>query len=164
MCDYSLAGLENRLATEGEELVVHRFPTHSVGLASPADLKPIGTDSSLRPETFWRRVKNFLATAVACPRAIAVCIPPGASLILKEIPDDFQRKWNVSREEPVRFVQTSAEVNTYRDAISFRNGRLALLQELPEGMPVKVASLGGDSIFEHEPGIAVAIPRARPIS
>jgi hypothetical protein len=26
MCDYSLAGVPNRLAVEGEELVVHRFP------------------------------------------------------------------------------------------------------------------------------------------
>jgi len=26
MCDYSLAGIPNRLAVEGEQLVVHRFP------------------------------------------------------------------------------------------------------------------------------------------
>jgi hypothetical protein len=32
MCDYSLAGVPNRLAVEGEQLVVHRFPTGSVGL------------------------------------------------------------------------------------------------------------------------------------
>jgi hypothetical protein len=35
MCDYSLAGVPNRLAVEGEELVVHRFPTGALGLASP---------------------------------------------------------------------------------------------------------------------------------
>src|SRR5690349_20792117 len=29
MCDYSLAEVRNRLAVEGEELVVHRFSTHS---------------------------------------------------------------------------------------------------------------------------------------
>ena len=161
MCDYSLAGLENRLAIEGEELVVHRFPTHSVGLASPADLKPAGGDSSTAQETFWRRVKNFLAAAVYCPRAVAVCIPPGASLVLKEIPADFQHKWNVAAEEPVHFTQTSAEVNMYRDAISFSNGRLALLQELPEGMPVKVVSLGGESTPEHE--FDFAVPRNRSV-
>ena len=39
MCDYSLMAVPNRLAREGEELVAHRFPTGSLGLASPSDLK-----------------------------------------------------------------------------------------------------------------------------
>jgi hypothetical protein len=33
MCDYSLMGIRNRLAVEGEELVTSRFSTGSVGLA-----------------------------------------------------------------------------------------------------------------------------------
>ena len=40
MCDYSLHGIENRLAEEGEILVVHRFYTGSKGLTSPVYLKP----------------------------------------------------------------------------------------------------------------------------
>ena len=40
MCDYSLHGIENRLAEEGELLVVHRFYTGSKGLTSPEYLKP----------------------------------------------------------------------------------------------------------------------------
>jgi hypothetical protein len=36
MCDYSLAHFPNRLAVEGEQLIVHRFDTLSIGLA-PAD-------------------------------------------------------------------------------------------------------------------------------
>ena len=47
------------------------------------------------------------------------------------------------------FVQTSAEVNTYRDAFCFGNGRQVLLQDLAEGMSVKVVSLGGDLIEER---------------
>ena len=39
MCDYSLMAVPNRLAQEGEELVTHRFPTGSLGLASPPDLR-----------------------------------------------------------------------------------------------------------------------------
>ena len=35
MCDYSLMAVPNRLAQEGEDLVTHRFPTGSLGLASP---------------------------------------------------------------------------------------------------------------------------------
>ena len=33
MCDSSLTGIPNRLAVEGEQLVVHRFHTGFVGLA-----------------------------------------------------------------------------------------------------------------------------------
>jgi hypothetical protein len=40
MCDYSLHGIENRLAEEGEILVVHRFYTGSKRLTSPVYLKP----------------------------------------------------------------------------------------------------------------------------
>ena len=41
MCDYSLAGIPNRLAVEGEQLVVHRFPA-SMGLAP---CPPLAADS-----------------------------------------------------------------------------------------------------------------------
>ncbi len=34
MCDYSLQGIRNRLAEQGEILVVHRFQTGSKGLTS----------------------------------------------------------------------------------------------------------------------------------
>ena len=36
MCDYSLAGIPNRLAAEGEQLVAYRFSTRAIGLTSPA--------------------------------------------------------------------------------------------------------------------------------
>jgi hypothetical protein len=39
MCDYSLTTLSSRPAQEGERLLVCRFPTGSIGLASPVDLK-----------------------------------------------------------------------------------------------------------------------------
>src|ERR1035438_785449 len=39
MCDYSLYEFPNRLAREGEELVTYRFPSGSMGLASPVELE-----------------------------------------------------------------------------------------------------------------------------
>jgi len=33
-----IAGLPNRLAVEGEEVVTHRFPSGSLGMASPLDI------------------------------------------------------------------------------------------------------------------------------
>ena len=38
MCDYSLMAIANRVAVSGDELVVHRFQTGTVGLASASDL------------------------------------------------------------------------------------------------------------------------------
>jgi len=118
MCDYSLAEIRNRLALEGEELATHRFRTHTVGLISPCDL--------------------------ACGESsvTAVCIPPGANLVLTGIPAYLQVRWGVKEEEPVVFTQTSMEVNRHRDAVQFSNGNTFLLQELPEGLRVTVRSLG----------------------
>ena len=158
MCDYSLGGLPNRLAEEGEELIVYRFPTHSIGLASPAEVRPKLDESSAREQNLWRRIKNFVATAFDCPCVPAVCVPPGASLILKSIPPDLQRKWSVGEEETVLFTQTSAEANTYRDALCFRNGCQISRQQLSEGIPVRVISLGGDLVAELEP--AITVPRS----
>ena len=47
-----------------------------------------------------------------------------------------------AREE-VTFMQLSADVNTYRDALLFRNGKHVKLQELSEGQRVTVLDLGG---------------------
>jgi hypothetical protein len=56
MCDYSLAGIPNRLAVEGEELVVHPFPTGALGLAS-----------SNTPLSRWWSAK---ATPAVCDRPV----------------------------------------------------------------------------------------------
>src|SRR5258706_9277020 len=116
MCDYSVAGLPNRLAIEGEQLVVHRFPTGALGMASPCP-------SSLSKTT------------------PAVCIPPGARLNLRNIPEDLQQQHGVGATEEVTFIQLSAEAYEYRDAVRFRNGREILLQRLRCGQQVEVLSL-----------------------
>jgi hypothetical protein len=40
MCDYSLSGIQNRLAVGGETLIVHELDTGSKGLTSSEYLKP----------------------------------------------------------------------------------------------------------------------------
>jgi hypothetical protein len=74
---------------------------------------------------------------------------------------DLRCKWSVGADESVLFIQTSAEVNTYRDALRFRTGRQVLLQELREGMRVTVVSLGDD--FSGEPKSALAVPTGWPV-
>ena len=58
MCDYSLMGIPNRLAREGEELVVYEFRTGSRGLT--ADTPVANTDTQVRYEIFGV-VKRLLA-------------------------------------------------------------------------------------------------------
>jgi hypothetical protein len=156
MCDYSLCGIPNRLAAEGEELVVHKFSTGSMGLASPADLPvPEALREPGVKKTFWQAFKSFFEPARQPAVAPAVCIPPGAHLILKDIPQDLQRQCRVSEEEGVLFTQLSADVNSYRDAVRFSNGYQIRLQDLREGMRVEVLSLAG--VTEYTPAMTEAL-------
>lgn len=140
MCDYSLYAIPNRLAVEDEELVAYRFQTGSIGLASPADLNRACEASRRKERGYWAWLKQLFAPAAA-PPAPAVCIPPGAQLIISDIPQRLQAELGVGPEEEVVFVQTTAAAHTYRDAVLFHNGRVAGLQELKEGQRVRVISL-----------------------
>ena len=144
MCDYSLGGIPNRLAVEGEELIAHRFVTGSMGLASEADLRPPApVAQGVKSKSLWQMLKSAFEGRPRCHEPAAVCIPPGARLIVKDISNDLQRKWNVEEEECVVFTQTNANPYSYRDAIQFRNGKQVLLQNLREGMRMQVLSMSG---------------------
>ena len=142
MCDYSLFAIPNRLAREQEDLVAHRFPTGSMGLASPADLRRSVQLRRDKPgqNGLWAAIRSFFTMPKVEP-VPAVCIPPGARLHLQDIPVRVQQELGVSAAEEVVFVETSASVNTYRDAVKFSNGRELNLQELREGQRVRVVSL-----------------------
>ena len=129
MCDYSLASFPNRLAVEGEQLVVHRFPTGALGLASPCP-----------------GLKEFLFPA----STRAVCVPPGARLLLRDVPGSLQGRFGVGEVEEVTFVEQSAEAFSYRDAVRFASGREILLQHLRCGQRVEVLSLSSKDIVEEE--------------
>lgn len=135
MCDYSLMSVPNRLAREGEELVVDRFSTGSMGFASP----------STQARGWWERLKDFFNPG---PK-VAVCIPPGARLVLRDIPRELQTEWRVSAVEEVTFTQLSAAVNHYRDAVRFASGKEVLLQRLRSGQHARVLDLSCEG--EAEP-------------
>jgi hypothetical protein len=140
MCDYSLMAVPNRLAQEGEELVAHRFPTGSLGLACPADLRRVTEAKPPARNSFWCVLKDFFNPPKTEP-VPAVCIPPGARLRLQDIPARLQHELSVGPVEDVTFTQISAAVNSYRDAVRFANGREVRLQELREGQRVMVVDL-----------------------
>lgn len=142
MCDYSLHGIPNRLAQEGESLVVRQFPTGSKGLAAVPDLQKkaqVTATSSLA--NFWQSIRSWFVVEIE-KTVPAVCIPPGARLHVENIPPRLQEALHVSASEDVTFVQLSAEPFQYRDAIKFENGREVLLQRLNEGLRMDVVSLG----------------------
>ena len=140
MCDYSLMNVPNRLARENEDLIMHRFPSGSLGLASPWDVKRPAPPRIVARRGLWVRIREFFNPPVPEPVA-AVCIPPGARLHLEDIPVRMQQDVGVTASEDVVFTQISAAVNSYRDAVRFRNGREVRLQELREGQRLKVLDL-----------------------
>jgi hypothetical protein len=141
MCDYSLHGLPNRLAREGEDLVAHRFCTGAIGLTAPDELGR-HMNYKTRRKGFWVAIKEALLPP-AVPDTPAVCVPPGATLRMIGIPMSLQRELSVGRDETVTFTQTSATAPGYHDAVRFANGRQILLQFLKEGQRVRVLALGG---------------------
>ncbi len=146
MCDYSLHAVPNRLAVEGEELVTYRFPTSSIGLASPADLEKANCQMSATGagRSWWSVLKSWLnPPPLRIDKIPAVCIPPGARLRMNSIPRELQKELGVGETEEVTFVELSASAYRYRDGVRFPNGREILLQYLDEGLPVDVLSLGG---------------------
>ena len=148
MCDYSLAGLRTRLAVQGEELVLYRFPTGSLGLTSPAEL-----EAHRKEFHGWQH--RFDPREVPC----AVCIPLGARLLLRDIPEHLQKHLGVAVIENVVFTQRSGEVGTHRDGLRFTNGQEILLQRLAERQRAEVLSLS--SVFpEEETDAAAVVSRA----
>jgi len=147
MCDYSLAEFRSRLAEEGETLVVHRFPSGTKGLISAADWETVRKPTEL--------IERVMEGFVPC----AVCIPPGARLLLDEIPKPQQRYLGVAVEEEVSFTQTSAEPYQHRDALRFGRGQVVLLQELGVGQRVKVLRLSSEKAVKGSPEAAHQLPR-----
>ena len=82
MCDYSLMGLPNRLAISGEELIVHRFPTGTMGLISSSDRRKL-QKLATRSSGLFERIVHFLSRPQV-QTCTAVCIPPGACLLVRD--------------------------------------------------------------------------------
>jgi hypothetical protein len=141
MCDYSLLGLPNRLASDGEELVTHRFSTGSIGMASPHEIDAGQLQRRAAVgSSFWSRFKSWASPAPA-PQVPAVCIPPGTSLVMSHIPDRVRREYGLGPRADVTFAQLNAEAFRYRDAIRLASGKYILLQAFPCGTRFQVVAL-----------------------
>lgn len=153
MCDYSLMALPNRLAVSGEDLIVHRFTEGAMGLASPFDVQ--SEKAVLKTLGFWKRLKEMFERN---EKITAVCIPPGARLIVRDIPRDLQRTFGLRNDmEEAIFTQQTATVDDYRDAIRFNNGSEVLLQRLAEGQRVRVLNVSSREDWAPHPEHGVAM-------
>jgi hypothetical protein len=159
MCDYSLYEFPNRLAREGEELVTYRFPSGSLGLVSPAELEIAQSKASAQDKPssgLWAAATNHFdllqCRSADRPSVCAICVPPGARLILKDISPDMQRGFSLCPEEGGKFIETSIHLYRHRDAIQFANGSVVSLQDLGEGQRIEVLSLvpAGEAVEERQ--------------
>lgn len=142
MCDYSLMGVPNRQAKEGEELVLYKFPSNTKGFASPGDVAC--SQAIPRKLGFWEGLRSLLR-GPNLDLVTAVCIMPGTRLMLQDIPLDFQRSLDVKPAEQVTFTQLTFAENVHRDAVRFQNGSEVSLQRLSEGQRVKILSCDLDA-------------------
>jgi hypothetical protein len=154
MCDYSLMSFPNRLAREGEELVVHRFPGGAKGLAASPDLHRETISLPGRRDrlgTFFAKLSSAFGFPSDSTRPVmAVCVAPGTHLLLRDIAEALQDKIGVRRTEEVTFTQISATAFKSRDAMRFKNGYEIKLQQLMEGQRVRVLNLSSEEALAPE--------------
>jgi hypothetical protein len=145
MCEYSLHAPPNRLPDEGEELVLRRFETGTLGFASASDVAGIEQQSEKEePDSLWRAIKALLSPEKP-PRLREVCIPPGTRLLLNNVPDRVQKSLCMACSELAEVTEISSRSYSYRDALLLPNGTRVLLQDLPEGIHVVVLSLSPEA-------------------
>ena len=103
-----------------------------------AQTKPSGSG-------FWGAVRRPFELSQYRPgdraSVCAICVPPGARVILKDISIEMQRDLGLCPEEGGKFIETSIEVLRHRDAILLANGLVVPMQRLHEGQRVEVLSL-----------------------
>ena len=89
----------------------------------------------------------------------AVCIPPGARLILRDIPSDIQSSLSVRGVEHVTFTQLDVAENRHRDAVRFDNGAQLSVQNLADGQRIMVLSLGSQAEIDVSPEVHAHVTR-----
>lgn len=132
MCDYSLESAARRDAAVGDQLKTARIGVHgTIGLVSRND------------------------------PATAVCLLPGARLVVSGIPAGFQQQWGVGEVAIATFQKRDGRnvyqgpMGFYHDGIVFDGAdRVILFQEFPLEIEVSVETI---------PGVASDLPAEAPL-
>ena len=139
MCDYSLYAIPNRLAEDGEQVVLHRFGSGTIGFASVKDVPRKEAHCLTGWQSLCAGVKAFLLPRSG-PTAPAVCMPPATRLMVTDVPSDVQRVHRIHSGDTVVTTEITSQSYSYRDALLLPNGKCVLLQDLPEGIEAVVLS------------------------
>ncbi len=135
MCDYSLELYWSRPATAGERYVLHRFRSGSRGFVDPADC------------------------------STAICMPPGARLLLEGLSERLQLAFAVEQSAEVTMMRLPCRGSVYRDGVRFADGREVLLQSLNVGLSAALLPRDLDAMFGLQGHEAPASALARsPVS
>jgi hypothetical protein len=122
-----------------------------IGLTSACDLRKKQEYRRVKPHGLWPRLKDFFNPPDA-PAIPAVCIPPGARLLIRDIPTKLRRECGFRQDmEEAVFTQITPAANTFRDAVRFQNGAEVLLQRLAEGQRVRVLNFSSAEDQATEP-------------
>jgi hypothetical protein len=144
VCDYSLRGFPSRLAREGETVIARSL---GATICFVEKSKPVQTGRLQK----WTEKLLPLFLRLKPPPPLVVCIPPGATLHLANIPCSIQTTYGVGSEDDVTMVHLTEEVNVHRDGIRFSNGEVMSLQELSCGERARIVSLSGTETEEYIP-------------
>jgi len=150
MCDYSPHSIRNRLAEVGEDLVLHKFETGSFGFASAADLRECEVKNEKASSSIWGVMKDWLLLPRHSERLPTICVPPGAQLLLRDIPTKVQASLCIRASEVVVFTELHARRYRFRDALLLPNATRVLLQDLPQGLHAVVLSMSSDTSSKEE--------------
>lgn len=139
MCDYSLYTIQNRLAEEGEELILHKFETGTLGFASASDFSRAGSLNT-RSRYFLGQYEGLVGTA-AYSTVHGDLRSSRNSLITERHSTNCADTPPHRPKEIALFTEVSDRSYSYRDALLPPNGTRVLLQDLPAGLHALVLSL-----------------------
>jgi hypothetical protein len=143
MFNFSAMNVRNRLAADGDELVVLRFDTGLLGLVLACDLRQKQELARARRSGFWRALREFMFP-VASGIAL-ILVPPGTRLLVRDIPINRQLEWRLRGETQVAVATIlTGNADSFRDAIGFSNGTIVLVGRLVEGQRVRVLSASSE--------------------
>jgi hypothetical protein len=138
---YSRSELPVRLAVEGEELAVRTCATGLTGLVRLSDLQSSEpAQRRISARSLWDRAVRHISRYSPPSQGVrAVYVPPGADVILKNIPADLRQRYGIEEVEGAKLALAESDADP--DAIQFHNGCRLLLRNLPVGTRLELLSL-----------------------
>jgi hypothetical protein len=121
MCDYSLEMYRSRPAALGEQYVLHRFRSGTLGFVDPADC------------------------------TTAVCLPAGARLRLQGISGRLQHTFSLGPAPEAVMIRFPHGAGVHRDGLRFAGGRELLLQSLDPGVCALLLPRDLEAVLDLKP-------------